>query len=221
MDPPPDTPDAATCPARKRGRPPRGTEGERRDMVLAAAETIFLEQGFGSASMEAVSKLAGVSKKTIYAFFDAKEALFEAVMKVHTDSTDRPVPAAAPADGTAVETALADYLGRLAEFILQPFAVRLFRLTIAEAERFPDIAQAFYREGALRSIRQLEDWLALQTKNRLLKVEDPHEAAVFLTSMIVLEPLRAAALGVAELPSKAVMAARARSVTKVFLHGVS
>ena len=209
---------ADPCP-RRRGRPPRGTEGERRQLILDAAENIFLGQGFGEASMEAVAKLAGVSKKTIYAFFETKEALFEAVMKAHTDSSDRPIPAGDVADDKALEAALGDYLCRLAEFILQPFAVRLFRLTIAEAERFPDIAQAFYREGALRSIFQLEDWLALQTKKGLLKVADPHEAAVFLTSMIILEPLRAAALGVAPLPAKAAMAARVASVTRIFLHG--
>ena len=50
-----------TPPARKRGRPPRGTEDLRRQELLKAAETVFMEQGFSTCSMEAVAKLAGIS----------------------------------------------------------------------------------------------------------------------------------------------------------------
>ncbi|MBY0510745.1 MAG: TetR/AcrR family transcriptional regulator [Rhodospirillaceae bacterium] len=207
--------------ARKRGRPPRGTEEQRRGQLLKAAETLFLDQGFGAASMDAVAKLAGVSKKTIYAFFPTKEDLFEEVMKAHVGAEGRPVPAPHVADLPALERALADYLSGLAQFILGCFAVRLFRVTIAEAERFPKIAETFYRQGALRSVHELEDWLAAQVKKGLLKLDDPHEGAVMLTSTIILQPLRAAALRVAELPSPEVMEARAASVAKMFVRGAA
>jgi AcrR family transcriptional regulator len=210
-----------TSEGRKRGRPPRGTKELRRRQLLKAAETLFLDQGFEAASMDAVAKLAGVSKKTIYAFFATKEDLFEEVMKAHVGAGGRPVPDADVADLPALERALADYLSGLAHFILGCFAVRLFRLTIAEAERFPKIAEAFYRQGALRSIHELEEWLAAQVKKGLLRLDDPHEGAVMLTSTIILQPLRAAALRVAELPSHEVMEARAKSVAKIFVRGAA
>ena len=213
-----DTPDPA-CEAKKRGRPPRGSEEARRQELLAAAESLFLEQGFGAVSMEAVAKRAGISKKTIYAFVATKEALFEEVMRAHIDSSDRPVLNVTVNDLTALEAALADYLNRLAQFILVPFAVSLFRLTIAEVERFPEIARAFYRQGALRSIHQLEDWLRQQVAKGLVELENPHEGAMFLTSMVILEPLRAAALGVSPLPTAEAMEARAKMVARIFLRG--
>ncbi len=214
-----DKPSDPACEAKKRGRPPRGTEETRRQEMLAAAESLFLEQGFGAVSMEAVAKKAGISKKTIYAFVPTKEALFEEVMKAHIDSSDRPVLQATVSDLAGMETALAEYLNRLAQFILVPFAVSLFRLTIAEVDRFPEIARAFYRQGALRSIHQLEDWLRLQVEKGLVDLENPYEAAMFLNSMVILEPLRAAALGVQPLPMADAMETRAKMVARIFLRG--
>ncbi len=213
-----DTPDPE-CTARKRGRPPRGTEDLRRREMLKAAETIFMEQGFGNASMEAVAKLAGISKKTIYTFVETKEELFEEVMKDHIASTDRPNLHDDIRDLADLESTLADYLFRLPRFILGPFAVRVFRLAVAEAMRFPNIAQSFYRQGALRSVHQLEDWLRIQIKSGWIALDDPMEGAVMLTSLVVLDPLRAAALGVAALPSEDAMKARAEHAAKIFLHG--
>jgi AcrR family transcriptional regulator len=189
--------------------------------MLQAAANIFMEQGFEAASMEAVAKAAGISKKTIYAFVETKEQLFEEVMKAHVAAQDRPRPDASPTTVAAVEDALADFLSRLAHFILGPFAVGLFRLTIAESERFPHIAQTFYREGALRSVHQLEDWLQLQHQKGLLDLEDVHEGAVMLTSMVILEPLRAAALGVAPLPGHDAMEKRAHTAARIFVRGVA
>src|SRR5580698_4504059 len=83
--------DADTPCRPKRGRPLRGTEDARRQSLLKAAEELFMDQGFGAASMDAVAKRAGVSKKTIYCFFDNKEKLFEAVMTDHLER--RPIPA--------------------------------------------------------------------------------------------------------------------------------
>ena len=214
-----DEPSDPACEARKRGRPPRGTEELRRQEMLKAAETLFMEQGFEATSMEAVAKLAGISKKTIYAFVETKEALFEAVMRVHTDTSERPLLVNEVANLAAAEQALADYLNRLAHFILGPFAVSLFRLSIAEADRFPHIAQAFYREGALRSVHHLEAWLRLQTERGILNLDSPYDGAVMLTSTVILEPLRAAALGVAPLPSNAAMDSRAKMAAHIFLRG--
>ncbi len=217
-----DTPEMPPEPgseARKRGRPPRGTEALRRDQVLKAAEAAFLDRGFGNASMEAVAKEAGVSKKTIYAFFATKEALFEAVMRCHIESSERPEPDINVRNAEELERALVDYLARLAQFILGPFAVRLFKASIAEADRFPEIAAAFYRQGGLRSIHQLEEWLKAQKKKGLLMLDDPFQGAKLLTSFVILEPLRAAALGVAPLPSIEDMRGRALFSAGIFLRG--
>ena len=209
--------DPGNC--RKRGRPAAGTEAQRRHEMLLAASEVFLEQGFGGASMEAVAKKAGISKKTIYGFVPTKEKLFEAVMQDHMEYADLPHLPDQVVDAAAVEAALVDYLTRLSAAILMPTAVGLFRVTVAESVRFPDVAMTFYREGGLRHINDLGAWLAARTKQGLLALEDPPAAARILTSFIILEPLRAAAMGVGELPPAAERERRAKMAAKIFVRG--
>jgi len=204
---------------RKRGRPLGGTEGQRRHEMLMAASNLFIEQGFGDTTMEAVAKRAGISKKTIYGFVTTKEKLFEAVMQDHMAHADLPELPDRVADAKALELALATYLNRLAAAILNCTAVGLFRLTVAEASRFPGVAQSFFREGALRHINQVAGWLEAQAKAGLISLTDPVLAARILTSFIILDPLRAAAMGLQELPSPADMDVRVRMVTGIFVNG--
>jgi len=67
-------------PKRPRGRPQQRGDAETRALIVGAATGIFLAQGFGATSMEAVAQAAGVSKKTIYRFVATKEKLLEAVI---------------------------------------------------------------------------------------------------------------------------------------------
>lgn len=206
------------CP-RKRGRPAAGTEAQRRHDMLLAASEVFLEQGFEAASMEAVAKRAGISKKTIYGFVPTKEKLFEAVMQDHMEYADLPHLPDQVADTAGVEAALADYLIRLSASILGPTAVGLFRVVVAESVRFPGVAQTFYREGGLRHITELGAWLAARAKQGLIALDDPGLAARLLTSFIILEPLRAGAMGVGELPPPDLRERRARMAAKIFVNG--
>jgi TetR/AcrR family transcriptional repressor of mexJK operon len=206
-------------PPRKRGRPPCGTEHQRRHEMLAAAGNLFMEQGFEATSMEAVAKSAGISKKTIYGFVETKEKLFEAVMRDHMEHADLPELVPDVGGPAGVGPALETYLCRLAAAILGPHAVGFFRLTIAESPRFPEIAQTFFREGALRHIHQLGTWLALQVKNGVLELDDPPAAARLLTSFIILDPLRSAAMGLSELPPAATVATRVKMAVGIFLNG--
>jgi TetR/AcrR family transcriptional repressor of mexJK operon len=62
-------------PAKRRGR-----SETKRTAMLAAAETLFLADGYERASVDAIAALAGVSKRTIYDHFGDKEQLFTAVV---------------------------------------------------------------------------------------------------------------------------------------------
>ena len=53
---------------------------EKRLAILEAAKSVFLERGYGSASMAEVSARVGGSKQTLYSYFASKEDLFVAVM---------------------------------------------------------------------------------------------------------------------------------------------
>ena len=53
----------------------------RRERLIAAAEHVFVEMGYGAASMDGIARRAGMSKKTIYQVFETKQDLFAAVIE--------------------------------------------------------------------------------------------------------------------------------------------
>lgn len=52
----------------------------RRQQILAAATAVFAEKGFDRTRMDEVAAAAGVSKGTLYLYFDSKEAIFHALL---------------------------------------------------------------------------------------------------------------------------------------------
>lgn len=52
----------------------------RREAIIDAAASVFLEMGYERASMNEVTKRMGGSKATIYSYFPSKEELFIAVV---------------------------------------------------------------------------------------------------------------------------------------------
>ena len=62
------------------GRPPKELAGDVKARILDAAQRVFLTRGYQSASLDEIAEVAPASKPTIYAHFEGKEALFEAVV---------------------------------------------------------------------------------------------------------------------------------------------
>src|SRR3989442_5241172 len=49
--------------------------------IVAAALEVFVERGFAAAKLDDVARKAGVTKGTVYLYFESKEALFKAVVR--------------------------------------------------------------------------------------------------------------------------------------------
>src|SRR5579872_6188940 len=58
-----------------------GADSAKRRQIMDGARQVFLSAGFDGASMNDIARAAGVSKGTLYAYFDSKEALFEALIR--------------------------------------------------------------------------------------------------------------------------------------------
>src|SRR5438477_8299996 len=76
------------------GRPSRLQSAQLSDRILDVATGLFLGDGFGATSIEAVAKRAGISKRTFYHRFHGKEVLFEAVVRRLIERWMPPVDAA-------------------------------------------------------------------------------------------------------------------------------
>src|SRR3977135_4565260 len=74
-------PGAKGRPRGRGGRPSRLESAQLSDRILDVATALFLSDGFGATSIEAVAKRAGISKRTFYHRFNGKEMLFEAVVR--------------------------------------------------------------------------------------------------------------------------------------------
>ena len=65
----------------RRGRPAAGQDPAKRQQIIEGARRVFIDMGFDAASMNDITREAGVSKGTIYVYFANKEELFEALIE--------------------------------------------------------------------------------------------------------------------------------------------
>src|SRR5207247_3126255 len=77
---------AATSGAQTAGRPVRLPRSARRKQLLAAAQEVFVAQGYHGAAMDDIAERAGVSKPVLYQHFPGKLELYLALIDAHTDA---------------------------------------------------------------------------------------------------------------------------------------
>lgn len=150
--------------------------GTKAESILAAAGKAFLDNGFGAASMDAIARLAGVSKATVYAHFNGKEELFGAVVgevcrrRFETFS-------ARELDPTDVRSSLATLGRRFLDLVLSPEAIAIHRIMVAEVIRFPELGEVFWHAGPERTLGQIEAFLRRAAAVGSLHFDDAREAA--------------------------------------------
>ncbi len=76
------------------GRPVRLPRSARRRQLLAAAQEVFVAQGYHAAAMDDIAERAGVSKPVLYQHFPGKLELYLALLDTHCDSLVNGVRAA-------------------------------------------------------------------------------------------------------------------------------
>lgn len=134
-------PAPATPAATDRGR-------RRREVVLDAAESLFLEQGFHGTSMDELGAAAGISGPGLYRHYPSKDALLMAVLDRIWDTL---APRIAEAASLPPEPALEVLLEAQLELACgQPAALVLL---VRELRHLPDD----YRGLALRNHRRYVD----------------------------------------------------------------
>jgi len=139
------------------GRPPRELAGQVEARILDAARRVFLERGLAGASMDEIAGLACAGKPTIYARFPAKEALFTAVVMQSVATNIARYEAYTPT-GATIEDRFESLAVTVLQWILVSDAIRLMRVAIAEAPRFPDLASSVFgmaRDRATQAVARL------------------------------------------------------------------
>jgi len=157
-------------------QPQTGEDGAKRRQIVEGARKIFLAHGFDAASMNDIAKAAGVSKGTLYVYFQNKEELFEAIVheecQVHAEGTFDLDPA-----NHDVEAVLQRLGTAYVEFLCRPAKASALRTVIAIADRMPEIGKVFYETGPAEGIARLAGYLRAQCDAGVLAIDDVEIAA--------------------------------------------
>lgn len=160
----------------RRGRPAAGQDPSKRKQIIEGARRVFISMGFDAASMNDITREAGVSKGTIYVYFTSKEELFEALIEEERQAIFGNLYEALEHDGDLRETLIA-YGIALAKKITSPTVLRAQRTVIGICERMPELGMRFYERGPKRGHEKLAAYLARAVEAGKLAVPDIELAA--------------------------------------------
>jgi AcrR family transcriptional regulator len=167
---------------RDSGRPSVGDR--RREAIVQAAYSLFMERGFASVSVDDIIRVAGGSKATLYKFFGNKEGLLRAVVESLADEMLREFNVEFPSAQTVRESLL--HIGTvLTDLALSKNAINQHRHAVAHAHAFPGVARLWYETGPKRSMEGIAAFLERETAAGRLRVDDPLRAAWLFGGMIL------------------------------------
>jgi AcrR family transcriptional regulator len=131
-----------------------GRSEEARQAVLEAADDLLAEKGFAGVTMEGIAARAGVSKQTVYRWWNTRtEVLMDAFLQDLTEDLT-------PPDHGDLARDLRAYLHQLARFLSHSDAGAVFRALIAHAQHDPVFAADF--RGRYLDEQRHRDRLPLQ-----------------------------------------------------------
>ena len=163
----------------------RRRKEERPAEILTAALKIFSVKGFAATKLDEVAKEAGVSKGTLYLYFESKEVLFKAVVSEFV------LPQIAKAEEHAenFDGSIKELMFNLVEQwrinILDTELSGIPKIMMSEASNFPELAK-FYSENVIQRTRRFISQLieiGIQ-RGEIKPCDAEHTARVFLTPMV-------------------------------------
>lgn len=151
-------------------------KGRKYDQVLAGARAVFMADGFEGASVDEIARVAAVSKATLYSYFPDKRLLFIEVanaecLRQSQEALDNMDVCAPPRE---VLTQAGHHFLR---FITSKFGMQIFRICVAESDRFPEIGQQFYASGPAVMRREMAQYFEQAEARGELRIEDHQLAA--------------------------------------------
>ncbi len=190
----------------------------REKRILKAALAVFSQAGYSGTTMDAVAKASGLSKPTLYQYFDSKAQLFSAMMLARRNnmllSFESP-------SANAMVQQLHTFAWRYGETVMRPDFLSLARLIIGEAQRFPEIGRAYQGSGPDQVLRGMMAYLNDQRRLDRLAFDDAELAAQDLWGLILSAPRNQALHEPDNIPGRATLARYINNGLRVFLRAYS
>jgi AcrR family transcriptional regulator len=182
-------------------------DNAKRRQILDGARRVFLAHGFDGASMGEIARAAGVSKGTLYVYFDSKETLFEALTLAERGSLAEALFRLDEHDPN-VRAVLRQLGHSFLEAMVRPDHISSVRMVIGAADKFPRFGRAFYESGPECGQRRLAAYLERQVEAGRLAIDDTSTAARHFLDLCSSGVLKRLLFGVGDAPPGADAIAR-------------
>lgn len=157
------------------GRWAAGEDPAKRRQILEGAKRVFMKLGFDAASMNDVTREAGVSKGTLYVYFANKEELFAAMIESERAAFVAALRGALE-EHDDVEEGLYDFGLSFISHVTDEKVITAMRTVLGVRERMPVLCQRFFKGPEnLRTV--LHDYLKRYVDAGKLKIDDLDLAA--------------------------------------------
>ncbi|RUW36859.1 MULTISPECIES: TetR/AcrR family transcriptional regulator [unclassified Mesorhizobium] len=166
----------------RKGRPAAGQDPIKRAQIIEGARRVFIDKGFEAASMNDITREAGVSKGTIYVYFANKEELFEALIEEERGTIFKNMYDVLDHADDLRET-LVKFGKVLVMKITSAKVIQAQRTVIGASDRIPELGARFYERGPKRGHDKVAVFLNAAVERGLLKIEDVELAAYQLTDL--------------------------------------
>ncbi|MGU3494394.1 TetR/AcrR family transcriptional regulator [Xanthobacteraceae bacterium A53D] len=153
-----------------------GQDPEKRRQIMTGARQVFLDRGFDAASMGDIARAAGVSKGTLYVYFEDKVDLFSALVMTECDETAERL-FELDSQEPDLHAALTRIGISFVEALIRPSHVATVRMVIAIGDKFPEIGRRFLEAGPTSGVRRLSQFLRVRVERGELAIDDTDIAA--------------------------------------------
>ncbi len=201
---------------RSGGRPTAVAAALLEDTILDHATAAFLNDGYAATSIEAIARHARVAKRTIYARWPGKPALFVSVVQRLVSGWISSAAVWLEADD--LEAALQVAARAILKVGLTPEAIALHRLMVAEAGRFPELRAMMTQAGAREGVARIAALLQAAVAAGKLRPLDTEFAAEQFMHLVLAGPQRRA-VGLGPVLDPGELDAWGAAAVRLFLSG--
>ena len=128
----------------------------RPEEILDAALEIFGDRGFARAKLDEIARHAGISKGTLYLYFDSKESIFRAMVRARVVTVVMAGEELLRSHQGSYRDLLVKLTAQIWRTVRDPKTARIIRLVHSELSNFPELTKFYFDEVILRARRVLE-----------------------------------------------------------------
>jgi AcrR family transcriptional regulator len=160
---------------------------DRAAEILEAALACFSENGFAATRMEDIAMRARITKGTIYLYFESKEDLFKNLARQSIGAQIETVTAHVKAfEGNSADL-LRFVLGTVGHFVTTSDRVVLPKVLLAEAGKFPELAEFWRREVIDRGLGLFTNIIKRgQARGEFRKLPPEHAARLCVAPFVII-----------------------------------